>query len=437
MNNEKLEMPEQENGFQVREFINLATIKKKTEKGIKVSEIIDERVEKSIPPLPEPLKAMIMEDYLRIKELTDDEEVLLAAVEVSYRRIICGYERRVTDDEKMPNEAYARLNAMEKIDALFNQEKDPAPEDFKRIAHVTFDLNGLKAVNDYNSHDNKKGDMYLLLAAKSISSPRVIKYAEENGIRFEPNRVTRDGGDEFSAIITSDSELTKEKLEGFILTVQASLWDNPDIAKLLDFDNPEVLAHHTGAPVSEIRNIDEFKKAHSIPLNYKYHGAMSGGAVTLYDALANKDLDEKNKTSLNDQYPQMLQKMMGAMFSLSGKKMDTDKKRFKDGLATITTDMIIKEFSDKGIEISKEQAEEEASHRRTLAEVYSRTDVEKELTQKNAKLEIEKNGLKEKNEYILTQVSMISGVLSNAIRDKNWELVEKAQALLESVNQEK
>jgi hypothetical protein len=200
--NEQIEALEKENSFQVQECINLASLRKKTEKEIKVSELIDKRVEDSIPPLPAPLKAMIMEDYLRIKDLTDDEEILIAAVEVSYRRIICGYERRVTDEEKMPNEAYARLNAMEKIDALFAKEKDPDPEDFKKIAHVTFDLNGLKAVNDYNSHDNKKGDMYLLLAAKAISSPEAIRYAKEHEINFEPEKVTRDGGDEFSTIIT-------------------------------------------------------------------------------------------------------------------------------------------------------------------------------------------------------------------------------------------
>jgi hypothetical protein len=286
--NEKTETPEKGNGFQVQEYINIASLKKKTEKEIKVSELIDKRAENSIPPLPAPLKAMIMDDYLKIKELTDDEEVLMAAVEVSYRRIICGYERRVTDEEKMPNEAYARLNATEKITAIFERGKDPEPEDFKKIAHVTFDLNGLKAVNDYNSHDNKKGDMYLLLAAKAISSPAAIEYAKENGINFEPEKVTRDGGDEFSTIITSDKPLTKEILEGFILTVQSALWDNPDIAKLLDFNNPEVLAHHAGVPVSEIGDITEFKKKHGIPPNYKYRGAMSGGAVTLYDALASK-----------------------------------------------------------------------------------------------------------------------------------------------------
>lgn len=438
MNNEKIEIPEKEENFQVREFINLASIKKKTERGTKVSELIDQRAENSIPPLPEPLKAMIMDDYLKIRALTDDENVLMAAVEVSYKRIICGYERRVTDNEKMPNEAYARLNAMEKIDALFCKEKDPNPEDFKKIAYATFDLNGLKAVNDYNSHDNKKGDMYLLLAAKAISSSDAIEYAEKNGINFEPGKVTRDGGDEFSAIITSDKPLTKEVLEGFVLAVQASLWNNPDIAKLLDFNNPEVLAHHTGVPVSEIGNdIEGFKLSHGIPSNYKYHGAMSGGAVTLHDALANKDIDEKNKINSADQYPQMLQKIMGAMFSLGGKKMDSDKKRFKEGLASVTAEEVIKEFAAKGIKVSKEQAGEEALHRRTLAEVYSRTDAEKELTQKNAKLEAEICELKEKKEYLSAQISMVNEILKSAIGENNWELVKNAQKLLEKIDKEK
>jgi hypothetical protein len=429
----------------VQEVINVAAVKRRTEKKIKISELIDQRVEDAIPPLPAPLKAMIMEDYLRFKELTDDEEVLTAAIEVSYQRIICGYERRITDEEKVPNEAYARLNAMEKIDALFGGEKDPAPEDLKKVAHVTFDLNGLKAVNDYNDHDNKKGDIYLLLAVKAISSPAAVEYARKNGINFEPEKVTRDGGDEFSAIVTSGKPLTKEVLEGFILTIQAALWENDDVAKILDFNNPNVLANHAGVPVANIGSkfagdIERFKEAYGIPLKYKYRGAMSGGAITLYDALVDEKFDEKNKINAGDQYPYMLQKMMGAMFSISGKKMDSDKKRFKRGLAGAAADDIIAEFSQKGsehIEISRLQAQEEASHRRFLAEVYSRTDVEKELMRENFQLRKENREFKDKQELIKSEISLAAGILDKAEKEEDWKLVKKAAELLKRLSEEK
>ncbi|HTW96131.1 MAG TPA: hypothetical protein VMD74_00535 [Candidatus Methylomirabilis sp.] len=440
--NEAIEKGEsRENVFEkeeeVREIITAAFHKKKEESVSLIANLVEKRVEKANPPLPEPLKAMIMADYEMAKAVTNDEKVLKAVVEVSFRRVICGYERRITDQDKVPNEAYARLNAIEKIDSLFGQEKEPAPEDFKKVAHVTFDLNGLKAVNDYNGHDTKKGDEYLFAAVQAIVSDSVKKYAKDNGIFFEPERVTRDGGDEFSIIITSENVLTKKVLEGFILAAQTDLWENSKVGEeILNFDNSNVLGHHLDMPAAEVEaeikssGLENFKKAHGIPPKYKYHGAMSGGAITLYDALTDKEADEKNKVNPEDQYPYMLQKMMGTMFSISSKRMDVDKKKFKKGLAAITPKKILEEFAERGFKLSPEQAEVEVANRHMLAEVYSRTDTEKELAQRNAKLEKELEVQK-------AQISLIIGVIEEAEEKKDWELIAKATKLLRELNEKK
>lgn len=423
-----------ENEAKIREFINLASLKKKEEKVLAINDLVEERIEKADPSLPLPLKAMVMDDYLKVRALTDDENILKAAIDVSFNRIICGYERRVTDEENMPNEAYARLNAMEKIDALFNGEKDPSSEDFKKIAHVTFDLNGLKAVNDYNGHDAKKGDMYLAMAVKAISSPEAIKYAEENGIIFQPEKITRDGGDEFSIIITSEKAITEDVLAGFIDTIQDSLKNNENVSKILDFNSPNVLAHHLDMKVAEVvseinkTSLEDFKKAHGIPPNYKYEGAMSGGAVTLYEALTDERFDKKNKVSAGDQYPYMLQKMMGAMFSLSSKQMDEDKEEYKEGLETVNAEELKKELTERGVknkDYSSGDLEEEVSHRHFLSEVYSRTDKEKKLTRENFELRKENKELEERLKLKDVQLSIAKEIISSGKTKEGLELLEK------------
>jgi hypothetical protein len=129
----------------------------------------------------------------------------------------------------------------------------------------------------------------------------------------------------------------------------------------------------------------------------------------------------------------MAQKMSGAMFSLSGKKMDSDKKRFKNGLATVTVEEIIKEYAAEGLEISKEQAEEEAWHRRTLAEVYSRTDVEKELTKQVAEKDQKIRTLEEGKEKNMAQLLIIDGILDEALKKGDLAVAKKASSLLKDI----
>lgn len=388
--------PQFEKDSFVREAINLASVRRAKEEGMNINEL----VETVTSDLPSPLKAMVMEDYLLVKEVTDKEDILKKVVDISYNRIMAGYERRIAGEERIPNEAYAMMDAMEKIDSLFDG-KEPTVEDFKKIARVSLDLNGLKAVNDLNSGDHNKGDLYLQMAVLAIKAPAVIERAKELGINFEPERVTRDGGDEFGVIITSEQPLTEEALDDFSRTIQSALWDNKEVAKILDFNNPNVLANFLSmdsrAVVLEIENkfdgkVEEFKKAHDIPAGYEYRGAISAAAATLYDSMTDKDFEKKNTIISKDRYPRMIQKMMGATRSSSDHKMDENKKNFKGNLPDTTADDIKKEMIAAGIdigEIDQEVFENEAANRRFLAEVYSRTDTEKGLRKEVSSLKIE------------------------------------------------
>jgi GGDEF domain-containing protein len=294
----------------------------------------------------------------------------------------------LTSEEKMPNESFAMLNAMEKIDAIF-AEGEPTMEDLRRVARVSFDLNGLKAVNDLNGGDHKKGDMYLSMATKAISSPEAVAYAEKHGLTFEPERVTRDGGDEFGVILSSNVPLDEKVLQGFVEVVQQSFFNNEDVSKILDFDNPEVVARCAKSDVAEINesfggNLEEFKKAKGIPPGYYYRGAISGGAATILDGLVDAKLDPKSRIKTGDNYQRMIQKMMGAMFSSSDRAMDKNKKEFKDGLPFTTADEMFKRLVEGGWkeEDARVVAPAEAENMRFLAQVYSRTEKEQEQQKK-------------------------------------------------------
>jgi GGDEF domain-containing protein len=451
----------------IRETINLISLKRNEEKKIEINELVKELAGE----LPLPLQEMIMGDHNSIKELIEDkhdlikaagkeltseeveadENILRKATELSFTRLIAGYETKLTDKESIPNAAYAMVNAMEKIGAIFEKE-EIAEDDFKKIARVSFDVNGLKAVNDLNGGDHKKGDVYLALAAKAIRSDRAIKYAQENGINFEPERVTRDGGDEFSIIVTSETAFNKnekgdcEVLSGFISEIQESFWNDADVPRVLDFESPSVLASYAKTSVAEIKekfggNVAAFKEAYNIPKDYKYHGALAGGAATIHDSLMDKKFEDKNAVGMRDKYKRMLQKTIGAMFSSSDREMNTDKEEFKQGLVSETADKIIDRIVESGVlkreDIPRDSAEAEALSKRFLAKVYSRTDKEKELVEKVDILGMENSELKSKMEKIKTQIDLITATLDNAISENNWGMVKKASELLKNIGEGK
>lgn len=416
-----------------REALNLASLKRKSEKEKPINDLVKELSE----DLPSSLQKMLMDDYRIMEEVTMDRDILEKSVEISHRRIMAGYERKLTDNEKMPNESFAMLNGMEKIDAIF-AKGEPAMEDLKRVARVSFDLNGLKAVNDLNGGDHKKGDMYLSLAAKAIVDPEVVAYAQENGLNFEPERVTRDGGDEFGVILSSDKPLDEKVLAQFVETAQKAFWNNSDASKILDFESPEVVARFAKTEVKEINekfggNLEEFKKAKGIPTGYYYRGAVSGGAATLYDGLTDSKLDLKSRIKTSDGYQRTIQKMMGAMFSSSDRAMDENKRLFKAGLPETNTDSTFRDLINSGVseEVARVEAPAEAENLRFLAQVYSRTEKEreqqKEIEKMNNKITIHER-INSLNKDIKALYKAGAGQETIEAKEKDLEDLEKKLA---------
>ncbi|MCX6799709.1 MAG: hypothetical protein NT091_00995 [Candidatus Falkowbacteria bacterium] len=76
------------------------------------------------------------------------------------------------------------------------QEEIVKPDaDLGRIARLSLDVNGLKAVNDLNGGNHTPGDEYLDLAANVIKSEKVLAWGKENNIKIA---FSKDGGDSFS-----------------------------------------------------------------------------------------------------------------------------------------------------------------------------------------------------------------------------------------------
>lgn len=350
----------------IRQFIDLAILKRKAREEIEISEMVEDFGN----DLPEELKLKLEGDYRRLKGKIDDEDALKEEVEFAGRNIRESYMDRSLE---IPNKAFASLDLISKVDELF--EEEPKIDDLKKVAHVYFDLNGLKAVNDLGSHGF--GDEYLALASEAIGSGEVRKVAEKHGI--DPDYIVcREGGDEFGVVLKSDKPIEEKALAEFIETAQGVLWNNERVANVLDFDNPEVVAKFAGVSMEEMKedsgsDLDKFKEIHNMPKDYRYKGAMSAGASRIYDALLDDKIKERNRVKGNDSYEKILQRVMGATFDTSDAQMVKNKKEFKENLAKgeVGDDFESSEARDAAILDAK-----------MLSRVYTRTEEEKELVEK-------------------------------------------------------
>jgi len=351
----------------IREFIDLAILKRKGKQEMKISEVVEDFGK----DLPEELKLKLEGEYRRLKEKIPVEESLKEEVEFAGRNIREGY---MDERLEIPNKAFANMDLISKVDELF--EEEPQIDDLKKVAHVYFDLNGLKAANDLGSHG--LGDEYLALAAGAIKSEEVKEVAKRHGIDPDYIVCREGGGDEFGVTLKSDKPIEEEALSEFIETAQSVLWNNEKVANVLDFDNPEVVAKFAGVSIDEIKegfgnDLDKFKEAHNIPKDYKYKGAISAGASRIYDALLDDKIKDKNTVKVSDSYEKILQRVMGATFDTSDAQMAKNKKEFKKNLAE----------GEVGDDFSgPEEKKRAVLDAKMLSRVYTRTEEEKELVEK-------------------------------------------------------
>jgi GGDEF domain-containing protein len=294
---------------------------------------------------------------------------------------------------QMPNKSYAKQEVMQAINEILAHE--PKLEDFKKVARVSFDLNGLKAVNDLAG--SRRGDEYLWLVKEVLESEELRQFSAERGFSYV---ACREGGDEFSAIIKSKGAIKEDDLNDFMVLAKSLLAAKEKAAEILDFNDETILYHYAGfsdkdwVGLTEKKRKEEFEKIKKdIPEGYRFTAQISVEAATAYQGL--KDALAKDEMAINegDSYSAILGKIMGRMFDLSDRRMHEQKNKFK-----------------------KDLAESDDPDDNMLARIYARTDEERE----------QKNILEKKNILIVAMKTIDS--LKN-------DLIElyKAQASRETI----
>jgi len=334
--------------------------------------------------MPEEIQRRIMRVFERLEafgsEIVREHGVPQDKVDefIKEELAISAHESRaafIEEKLKMPNKSYAKQEVLQSINEILVHE--PKLEDFKKLARVSFDLNGLKAVNDLAG--TRRGDEYLWLVKEVLESEKLQKFADLRGLSYV---ACREGGDEFSAIVKSDRPLTEEDLNDFMVLAKSLLAANAKAAEILDFNDETTLYHYTGFSDKEWAALTEEKRKEklveikkTIPQGYRYVAQISAQAATAYQGL--KDALAKEEMAINesDSYGLILGKIMGRMFDLSDRKMHEEKNKFKKDLAESN------DPSDK-----------------MLARVYARTDEERQ----------QKNILEKKNLLIVAMKTLDS-----------------------------
>jgi hypothetical protein len=325
---------------------------------------LNETVESVCAGQPEAIAAKVMRTCDRVQSWTNKfksygvpEELLQGhvkqEVEIEARETQSSY---IDKGIEMPNKELGKLETTRALGEILDNE--PKIDDLKRVARVSFDLNGLKVVNDY-SGVYANGDLYLKLMKKALENRDIRQWARDNKFSYT---ACREGGDEFSAIIASEIPLTEETLNTFIEKVTDLLENDSEAEKCLNmFDDDTLLRWKHKVPAEEGRNLkiaqlraggreisDDYKfspeekidadrlgeewKAKAlveyrkdVPPDFKFKGRVAASAATVYDGLMDDRNKEKRIINEDDNYEDALMKMKDCPYATGDRDMHDNK----------------------------------------------------------------------------------------------------------------
>lgn len=245
----------------------------------------------------------------------------------------------VGNNERMPKDAYAKAEIQDEMDKIFSNK--PKKEDLEKIARLSFDANGLKAVNDLTA-SHKKGDEFLRRIAKVFHDPEgpTRKWLKEKGVT--KILATTGGGDEYGVMLVADQPISKEVIDEAIRRFENEVSAIP-VSDLLDVEDPEVILRIGNVPDSEIKRMSKEERAakvkeikeKEIPEGFKFRATVAGGGATLAEGLkfALEEAKPDNRLYLDkDNYRRALEKIMGGIWDVADKKGADSKKTFKEML---------------------------------------------------------------------------------------------------------
>lgn len=342
-----MERPESDQEAEVRLTQVLEHAQKLSqEKDRESRELGEGWLEEKMSKIPGPAKEVIRQRDRQLQEWEVNEQArsrvldwFVSDIEVNYLDV-----RFTTETgDRVLKEQFGKETMREWLDEMIG-ENELTPEGLRKVARLSFDANGLKAVNDLSgSHD--RGTEYLREIAKVITD-----------LDSEPAKLLREagateilpmsgGGDEYSILVRGDKPLDQEKLaeavrlyEGLVTEIA----DKEGVEDFIDFDSQETMLRYNGITREMFDKMgDEEKQAQwdqyrqDIPEGYRMKPSLSGGYETLDKGLMsaiNDERDSKRLTGQEKSYNQLLAKIAGGLWDASDAAAEENKAGFKAGL---------------------------------------------------------------------------------------------------------
>lgn len=234
--------------------------------------------------------------------------------------------------KKIRKEAYSK----KQFGAWFQEllSESPKVEDLKKIARLSFDANGLKAVNDLSaSHEN--GTEYLKRIAHVFDAEDSAERKRLEELGMKDVLFTTGGGDEYSLLVRSEKPIDPKVLDEAVRLYEDAI-ARLDVSDLVDFDDPGVRLRYMGLTrdqyemMSEAdrRALDE-KTEKEIPKGFAMRASAAGGAATVYDGLVKAMRHPSKPLTEEDEYLASINKIMGGVWDASDEAAADGKAMFK------------------------------------------------------------------------------------------------------------
>ena len=299
-----LENKEEENESIIEaSFLSLKEAKEKEGKDEKLD------LPKIIEQLPKDLRSGVQEKFERFKSYGLSEKQLLFELKEEVKNLKSAYEDKRFD---IPNGSYLRYEMMRLVDNLVNKKINLAK--IRGLGIISFDVNGLKAVNDIAGHE--KGTEYLKKIVEVLKNGRTTKSLEESGIQVF---VSSNGGDEFAIILNDDVNLTMVQngqifIDKVLKNYQEEV-NSIDVSDIINFTNSEIIKKFTGI---------------QIPENFHFTASISGGTALIEEILTDDKISHEIEAETD--YSDKLNKIIHDLFEISDNREKINKKTFKKRL---------------------------------------------------------------------------------------------------------
>lgn len=371
---EHKESKEGEAQLSVKEVIKIFAEKRKAERG--PGSDPEERLEGALARVPKSVRERILGKIGGEVELLVEQGVVSKKKKKEYEALRGGQEadifenayldkRFITGDEReirVPKDEYAKAEMLDELDKIFTDE--PSESDFKKIARLSFDANGLKAANDL-SGSHEKGTEFLRRIAEVFTAEDgpTRKWLKEQGVT--EILATTGGGDEYGLLIKSGKELTKEIVGEAVARFEQEV-ASLKMDDIVDFNNDEVLMRFAGITEAAAAHMGEAELAaklaearSQIPEGAGFRATVSGGGATLLEGIDRAlKVDGDRRLSDGDTFEKALQKMMGGTWDEADADALEAKNVFKAGLRE--SEDPVRRFESKVIVRTAEAREMEA-----------------------------------------------------------------------------